>query len=157
MYGFIYKTTNLINGKIYIGQRRCTGDFRDNSYMGSSITLLADIDKYGKENFQRVIIKKCYSKEELDKWENKFIKIFNPTLSSEIGYNRRFGRGELSEDVKRKIGNANKGKVMSEEARKKISERLKGNKNPSGRIISDKHRETMRKKMKGNKNAVKDK
>ena len=37
MYGYIYKTTNLLNGRIYIGKRK--GDF-DNNYFGSGRYLL---------------------------------------------------------------------------------------------------------------------
>ena len=44
----IYKTTNLITGKIYVGQ-----DSRDNpQYLGSGIILSYAIKKYGKENFK---------------------------------------------------------------------------------------------------------
>jgi len=40
----IYKTINLINGKIYIGQ-----DFYNNSeYFGSGILINKAINKYGK-------------------------------------------------------------------------------------------------------------
>jgi len=45
----IYKTTNLINGKIYIGQ-----SFKHNcKYLGSGIFLKRAIKKYGIENFRR--------------------------------------------------------------------------------------------------------
>lgn len=56
MYGFVYRTKNLLNGKFYIGKRRLLGNYKDKSYFGSSIALLADIDKYGRENFQRQIV-----------------------------------------------------------------------------------------------------
>lgn len=155
MYGFVYRTKNLLNGKFYIGKRRLLGNYKDKSYFGSSIALLADIDKYGRENFQRQIIKYCETKEELDYWERRLTEILNPTLSSEVGYNRRFGNGKLSDEVKKKIGKGNKGKVISEEARKIISKKLMGNKNPSGRVVSQRTREIMSAKLKGNKNAVK--
>lgn len=35
MYGIIYKTTNLVNGKIYIGQHRCDTDEFD-GYLGTA-------------------------------------------------------------------------------------------------------------------------
>ena len=47
----IYKTTNLINNNIYIGQH-ATEDINDN-YLGSGVALLSDIKKYGKDNFNK--------------------------------------------------------------------------------------------------------
>ena len=52
MYGYIYKTTNKINGKIYIGQHRC--DHFDESYIGSGSRLLKAVKKYGRCCFETV-------------------------------------------------------------------------------------------------------
>jgi group I intron endonuclease len=49
----IYKTINLINGKIYIGQHYTSVD---DGYLGSGKYLLNAINKYGKENFKREIL-----------------------------------------------------------------------------------------------------
>lgn len=48
----IYKTTNLINGKIYIGMHKQNNELFD-GYYGSGKLLLHAIKKYGKENFIR--------------------------------------------------------------------------------------------------------
>lgn len=45
----IYKVTNLVNGKIYIGKHRT--DHLDDDYFGSGDRLRLAIDKYGLENF----------------------------------------------------------------------------------------------------------
>ena len=50
--GFVYKTTNLIDGKIYIG--KYSG--KDKKYLGSGTYLKNAINKYGRENFIREII-----------------------------------------------------------------------------------------------------
>lgn len=71
MFGYIYKTTNLINGKIYIG--KCQGKFNEN-YKGSGKILKRSINKYGVENFKTELICKCYSLDELNKMEKTFIK-----------------------------------------------------------------------------------
>lgn len=52
MYGYIYKTTNLINNKIYIGQHKVKEEKIDNSYYGSGKLIIQAIKKYGKENFK---------------------------------------------------------------------------------------------------------
>ena len=68
-YGFVYRITNKLNGKMYIGRKyfythrkprnkkrrvRAESNWRD--YYGSSKKLLEDIEKYGLDNFQREII-----------------------------------------------------------------------------------------------------
>ena len=52
MYGYIYKTTNLLNGKIYVGKHKWSKEgCLDENYLGSGTYLTRAIDKYGKENF----------------------------------------------------------------------------------------------------------
>lgn len=66
IYGFIYLTTNLVNGKKYIGQHIISNTKRDETYLGSGTYLIKAIKKYGKENFKREIIDTAVSKDELD-------------------------------------------------------------------------------------------
>lgn len=54
MYYFVYKTTNKINGKFYIGAHRCKT--MHDPYLGSGVALTKAIKKYGIENFFREII-----------------------------------------------------------------------------------------------------
>lgn len=78
----IYKTTNLINGKIYIGQHYT--DFND-GYLGSGTLILKAISKYGKENFTREILESCDSLI-VNEREIYWIAVLN-SRNQEIGYN----------------------------------------------------------------------
>lgn len=63
MFFIIYKITNNINGKIYVGMHS-TQDIND-TYMGSGTNIKAAIKKYGIENFKREILQHCSSYEEM--------------------------------------------------------------------------------------------
>lgn len=88
-YGYIYITTNLINNKIYIGQKK--GIF-DKSYLGSGVAILKAIKKYGKENFTVKLFTYCKTLATLNKAEIKTISLFD-SCNDEIGYNRHEGGG----------------------------------------------------------------
>lgn len=90
--GVIYKVTNLINNKIYIGQTKRDAKIRWGEHLSSSfnknsisynVIFHKAIRKYGKENFKLEIIEKCDNKILLDR-EKYWIKYFN---SYENGYN----------------------------------------------------------------------
>lgn len=73
MYGYIYKTTNLLNGKIYIGKKK--GKFTEN-YKGSGKYLKNSINKYGEENFKVEVIEYCETLEEQNKKEKYWITYY---------------------------------------------------------------------------------
>lgn len=83
----IYKITNLINNKIYIGQHVTTNI--DDSYMGSGDHIKNAIKKYGIENFKKEIIAKCSSFEEMNELEKELVNhefVQNPnTYNHSIG------------------------------------------------------------------------
>jgi len=68
-YYFLYKTTNKINGRYYIGIHG-TNDM-DDGYLGSGVFLEKAIKKYGKDNFSRIILKYVNNYEELNKLERE--------------------------------------------------------------------------------------
>src|SRR5436190_796543 len=84
----IYKTTNLINGKIYIGK----DSKNKNSYLGGGLLIKKSIKKYGKENFKKEILCECKDQKELNEQEINYIKIYNST-NKKIGYNVSNGGG----------------------------------------------------------------
>ena len=84
MYGYVYLTTNLINGKKYIGQHKAV-DF-DVSYLGSGINLKKAIIKYGKQNFTVMLLEWCKTREDADKKEIYYIQFYK-TRNPDFGYN----------------------------------------------------------------------
>lgn len=79
MQGIIYKTTNLVNGKIYIGQHHCKTDEFD-GYLGSGVSLTNAVRYYGPENFKRETLRVCDTQLQLDAWEMLYIKRFQGRL-----------------------------------------------------------------------------
>lgn len=71
---YIYMTTNLINGKKYIGKHK--GELND-PYLGSGTLLLRAIKKYGKENFKKDILYISKDEKENNIKEKEFIKVYN--------------------------------------------------------------------------------
>jgi len=103
----IYKTTNLINGKIYVGQHNTSAD---DGYLGSGLKIIKAIKKYGKENFKREILEYCTSANIDEKeifWVNKL-----DSTNPEVGYNLDSGgTGSFrtrTQDFKNKIRQINK-------------------------------------------------
>ena len=68
----IYKTTNLINGKYYVGKQKRYTD----KYLGSGSALKHALKKYGRKSFKKEILETCESERELQtkelKWLDKF-------------------------------------------------------------------------------------
>lgn len=87
MYGFIYLTTNKVNNKKYIGMCKNT---HKKYYLGSGKLLKEAIKKYGKENFERVVLQECETFEELSKAEEYWIKKYN-AVENEDFYNLTSG------------------------------------------------------------------
>lgn len=78
MIGYIYKTTNLINNKCYIGKHQ-SAEY-DPSYFGSGKIVQRAIDKYGIENFSNEIIDIADTIQELNEKEKLHIKYYKETF-----------------------------------------------------------------------------
>jgi hypothetical protein len=70
-YHYIYKTTNLINGKYYIGMH--STDNLEDGYIGSGKRLWYSINKYGKENFKCEIIEMLPDRSSLKEKEKELV------------------------------------------------------------------------------------
>lgn len=87
MYYFIYKTTNKINGKYYIGMHK-TDDLED-GYLGSGTYFKRALEKYGRENFKREILENCNSDEEMHLAEARYIT--EDVINDKNSYNLKLG------------------------------------------------------------------
>jgi group I intron endonuclease len=167
--GVLYLIKNKLTGGMYVGQtvdlkRRLGQHYRnEESVVGKAI------QKYGKDNFETIILKDC-KVDELDKWEIYYIDKYN-TFKSNKHYNANAGRwtnvGESnpmynkqhSEKTKKLIGKKAKiryknpsnnpmyGRKHSEETKKKISDAKKGQ--TYGEEFKKMRREYMKDKFKG--------
>lgn len=112
-YGFIYITTNLVNGMRYLGQKAFNQGWE--TYLGSGRAFKKALKDYGRENFKRDIILVCYSDEELNQKEYE-LSVFFDVVESDDWYNLVLGGGTSrgwhpSEETKRKIGDAAKARL----------------------------------------------
>ena len=83
----IYKITNKINGKVYIGQHKVKSLFARDNYLGSGGKRYQNaIKKYGKQNFSKEIITIAMTQSEADVLEKYYIKKYDST-NPEKGYN----------------------------------------------------------------------
>lgn len=134
----IYKITNRINNKCYIGQTTHTLCYRFcNKFIGhytfaydflNEKPLYRAYRKYGKENFDIEILENNINdKDILNSREEYWTDYYNSL--SPVGYNLIKGKYVcLSEETKQKISNSLKGKFHSIETKQKISKSNKGKK-----------------------------
>jgi hypothetical protein len=105
----IYKTTNLKNGKYYIGKHKLNPK---KNYLGSGIGLLLAIEKYGKESFKRETLYSFKTEDEAYKKELELVtekEVENPNC-----YNRCLGGRRADDFIK----------ANTLESRKKLEETL---------------------------------
>lgn len=136
----IYKITNKINGKVYIGQTICSLKTRWRQHCNTDIptAIHSAIKKYGRDMFTVEQIDTACDRDELDVKEVYWIKFYNSL--SPNGYNLETGGNKnhiVSEETRRKIIEANKGRKHSEETKRKMSESLKHPSEETRRKISE--------------------
>lgn len=73
MYYLIYKITNKINGKFYVGKHKT--DIIEDGYLGSGKLLWLAYKKYGIDNFKKEILKECLSEDEMNAEERKIVDL----------------------------------------------------------------------------------
>lgn len=143
-YFYVYKITNIVNSKIYIGIHATNN--LENNYMGSGVNLKKAIKKYGRDKFIKEILGVFETYHEVLLEERRlvttdFVKDTN-TYNLEIGGN---GGKVWFEDQRKKMSNTkkelyqngldpwNKGKkvgnFMTDSAKTELSKRMSGSNN----------------------------
>ena len=149
----VYKHVNKINGKQYIGltvQKPESRWGRDGINYSSSPHFWSAICKYGWDSFEHIVLFTGLSKEDASWAERTLIKEYK-TDDNRYGYNIMEGgfAPSMPDSMKKKMseimkGNKNGlGKVCSEEKKRKISEAQKG------RTLTEEHKEKLSKAKKG--------
>ena len=122
----IYKTTNLINGKRYIGKSR----YNNPEYYGSGINISRAIKKYGKENFIKEILEEC-SEDMVDERERYHISLNEPEYNIAAGGNGGDTLKYMTDERKKEVFHSygkhfrENNPMLKEENRKKVSKRMK--------------------------------
>ena len=95
-YHFTYRTTNLINGRYYLGMH--STNRLDDGYLGSGKRLYYEVNKYGRDNFKFEILKQFNSREELVQAEVNLITEEDISNSNCLNL-KPGGQGGFSKDV----------------------------------------------------------
>jgi group I intron endonuclease len=148
----IYKATNIINGKIYIGKtvkalKSRIAEHKADINRGQIFHFHRALIKYGFDNFKWEILEKANDLDELNRLECYYIELFN-SRDRLLGYNIAYGGcggGNrigviLSDETKKKISTAKTGISWgnhTEESKRQISSKRKGIK------FSDTHRSNL--------------
>lgn len=162
--GVIYKITNLLNGKCYVGQTIDLKERLRKHKKNKKSVLGQAIQKYGWENFSYEVLESDIPRDMLDEREIFYIAENNCVAPN--GYNLTKGgnsRKVLSDEARKKISIAtraamtpevcaflsaiNKGKTLSEEHKAKIG------KAGIGRKHTEESKQKMSEAQKGEKNS----
>lgn len=142
---YIYKITNTINNKVYVGQTAKTIEERFNKHKilakkKTNRYLYDAINHYSINNFKIEEIECCQTKEKADEREIYWISFYD-SMNKEKGYNMQRGGigGKQPDDILKIIGKkvsiSNMGHSTSLETRNKISIALKGRPCPEERKV----------------------
>jgi len=164
----IYKITNEINGKVYIGQsvdinkrkREHLNNYKREE--NKHYALYKAINKYGVNNFKFEVVCEC-SIEELNDLEVKYINLYNSYKNN--GYNMTLGGGGVrglkpwlgrkhTQETKNKIRESRMGKKFSNETIEKLRIINKGNKRRLGKSHREETIEKLSRLNRGENNAM---
>ena len=175
----LYQTTNLVNGKIYVGVHKLRDNWQSKNYLGSGDNMKRAIEKYGRESFVRKTLaefnccENAYSAE-AEMVTQDFLKrgdVYNICLGGRGGVNlteemkkkisatvkkNNFMRGKRhTKESIAKMSASQKGRVKSEEHKAKLRATSKGNTNACGCVRSEEYKANVRARLLGKANPAK--
>lgn len=126
-YNYVYITTNLINGKQYVGSHG--SNTLQDGYLGSGSLLYQAIQKYGRHNFKKEILQHKDNIKEARLCEEFYISKFNTLIPNGYNINPNGGiPGTQTPESIEKMRQSLKKVIHNDEWCKKISKSLKGKK-----------------------------
>lgn len=163
----VYKHTNKLNNKIYIGitkntlKKRWQGGYGNNPHFSKAIQM------YGRDNFASEVLEDGLTKEQAEEKERYYIALYDSTNPNK-GYNIEMGgnhHGKHADETKAKISKALKEKAFSqehlehlrkpksvkcsEERRKSVAEFMRGNQYTKGRAHTKEEKQKISQANKG--------
>jgi group I intron endonuclease len=141
MFHILYKVTNKVNGKFYVGIHSSVK--LNDSYLGSGTVIKRSVAKYGKENHVKEVIVFAEDRNQLEYIESKVVNeelIAHPLClnlklggkggrilneESKAAISKALTGIKHSSEAKMKMSIARKGKTFSEEHKRGISEAKK--------------------------------
>jgi group I intron endonuclease len=168
---YLYRITNTVNGKIYIGQTinpgsRWYSHKKEANRENPRMVIARAIKKYGSSGFLFELIACCHNQGDANETEAKLVRQYD-SQNSEKGYNIAPGgmNAPKSEEWKRKVSEKLMGHKVSRETRDKVSKGNTGKKRSDefkknvgnfwrGRERSEEHRQNLSESLKGNTNSI---
>jgi Putative endonuclease segE, GIY-YIG domain len=115
---YIYKTTNTLNGRFYIGSKKARVE-DSQSYLGSGKALLQAIRKYGKEVFRKEILELCDDYDTLKQREIEILTKMDAAGNADCynihnNFSGGYNKSAYTKSARKKIGKANAKRVLSD-------------------------------------------
>ena len=133
--GYIYLRKNKVNGKCYVGQTKDiktrNRQWKNLNWEYGGVIIERARAKYGTDGFSFEILRECPN-EEMDYWEKYYVKEYNS--KKPYGYNSTDGGDstyERTDEIRKKMSEAHKGKKQSPEFIEKRIAKLRGRKRPA--------------------------
>ena len=142
MVGYIYKITNLLNNKIYIGQHKVDNNEFDKNYYGSGNLIIQAIKQYGISNFNCELLEWCESFDKMNEREIYYIDFYKSTTKNN-NYNISDG-GFVPRLTGEANGNFGKHRPRTEAEKIHLSEVTKGHKPTFTKHHSEETKEKLR-------------
>ena len=131
---YIYKTTNILSGRYYLGMHSTNN--LDDGYLGSGTYLRRALNKHGKENFAREILEFCKTRKELKSREADIVNLQEIAkmncMNLRVGGSGEDYKSIITTETRKKMSNSALGNtsalgnIHNADVRKKISEAGKG-------------------------------